>query len=65
MKIDIMEALEIMTARIKQWADDTKADKSIETQVTTNKNNITKKADKTWVTSQIQAAVDATWEASY
>ena len=65
MKIDIMEALEIMTARIKQWADDTKADKSIETQVTKNKNNITKKADKTWVTSQIQAAVDATWEASY
>lgn len=65
MKIDIMEALEIMTARIKQWADDTKADKSIEAQVTENKNNITNKADKTWVTSQIQAAVDATWEASY
>ena len=65
MKIDIMEALEIVTARIKQWADDTKADKSIEEQVTKNKNNITKKADKTWVTSQIQAAVDATWEASY
>ena len=38
---------------------------NIDNAIIENENAIAAKADKDWVSEQIQAAIDATWEAEY